>query len=261
MTRLFAFAGLVTLFQIVTLHVAGAALSLPLVAVAAGLALASQSVGHFLLGWAGHPLRAALPAAFVTGFTVVSVALFGLASGLGLSPLLGIAGFAVVGVALVLWGGPRPDMPRADWGRADWADLGWVVVVMAVVIAVALSAIRSPVTLETQGFLPIWYDALLHGISVQAFAGLDGLPVDPELAGASLIFYHYAPFVPPAALVDVAGINGLTAVAGHLLPLGLLIGALGLYALVVQLAGRAAAVVALARERGVTFDTCPISNL
>ena len=112
--------------------------------------------------------------------------------------------------------------------------------------AVALSAIRSPVTLETQGILPIWYDAFLHGLSVQAFAGLEGPPMDPELYGASLIFYHYAPFVPPAALLDVAGINGLTAVAGHLLPLGLLIGALGLYALVVQLAGRAAGVVALA---------------
>lgn len=241
MTRPFAFAALVTLFQLVTLHLSGVALSLPLLAVAAGLALACQSVGHVLLGWAGHPLRAALPAAFVIGFTVVSVALFGLAAGLGLSPVPGIAGFAMAGVALLLWGGPRLDSERADW-----ADLGWAVAVMAVMTAVALSAIRSPVTLETQGILPIWYDAFLHGLSVQAFAGLEGPPMDPELYGASLIFYHYAPFVPPAALLDVAGINGLTAVAGHLLPLGLLIGALGLYALVVQLAGRAAGVVALA---------------
>jgi hypothetical protein len=209
--------------------------------VAAGLALACQSVGHVLLRLAGTPLRADLPSAFVAGFALVSVALFGLAVTIGLSPVLGIAGFAVAGGALALWLGAGPN-PARD----DWADIGWTVVIMVVVVAVALSAIQSPVTLESQGILPIWYDALLHGISVQAFAGMAGRPIDPELAGASLVLYHYAPFVPPAALVEATGISGLTATSGQVLPLGLLIGGLGLYALVVQLAGRAAGVVALA---------------
>lgn len=238
MIQLLAFAALVTLFQIVTLYHAGAGGGPPLVGVAAGLSVACLTIGHAMLRWAGQPLRAALPAAFAAGFGVVSVALFGMAATLGLSPVLGIAGFAVAGLAVTLW------HRRAAQG--NWADIAVALGLMLVVAAVAWSAIGSPVALATQGTLPIWYDALLHGISVQAFAGLDGPPIDPELAGASLILYHYAPFVPPAAFVEISGVNGLTAVAGHLLPFGLLMGAFGLYALVVQLAGRAAGVVALA---------------
>lgn len=238
MMRQIAFALIVTLFQLVTLRHAGAGMSLPLVVLAAGLSVACLTVGQMVLRFAGNPLRSDLPAAFVAGFGVVSVALFGLAVTLGLSPVLGIAGFAVAGLAPVLWRGPA--------GQGDWADIAVTLGLAGVVVAVAWSAIGSPVTLASQGTLPIWYDALLHGISVQAFVGLDGPPMDPELAGASLIFYHYAPFVPPAAFAQVGGLNGLTATTGLLLPLGLLIGGLGLYALVVQLAGRAAGVVALA---------------
>lgn len=237
MMRLFAFALIVTLFQLVSLHHAGAAVSLSLIAIALGLSVACLTIGQALLRLVGNPLRAALPAAFVAGFGVVSVTLFGLAVMLGLSPVLGIAGFAVSGLVLAL--GRHRAAPE------EWVDIAVTLGLAVVVVAVSWSAIGSPVTLATQGTLPIWYDALLHGISVQAFAGLDGPPIDPELAGASLVMYHYAPFVLPAAFVGPS-ISGLTATAGLVLPLGLLIGGLGLYALVAQLAGRAAGVVALA---------------
>ena len=233
-----AFAAVVALFQLVALHLGGAALSPALAGAVTALTLSCLGIGDALLRLAGHPLHAALPAAFVAGFGVVSVTLFALAQTAGLSPLTGVEVFAAAGlIVLLLPDGERPD------GRAD---LGWTLIIALVVLAVALSAIRAPVVMQTDGVLPIWYDFLLHGISINAFAGLQGLPTDPEMAGATLIPYHYAPFVPPAALIEAAGMTGLTAAAAHLLPLGLLIGAMGLYALVTQLAGRGAAVIALA---------------
>lgn len=233
-----AFAAVVALFQLVALHLGGAALSPALAGAVTALTLSCLGIGDALLRLAGHPLHAALPAAFVAGFGVVSVTLFALAQTAGLSPLTGVEVFAAAGlIVLLLPDGERPG------GRAD---LGWTLIMALVVLAVALSAIRAPVVMQTDGVLPIWYDFLLHGISINAFAGLQGLPTDPEMAGATLIPYHYAPFVPPAALIEAAGMTGLTAAAAHLLPLGLLIGAMGLYALVTQLAGRGAAVIALA---------------
>ena len=66
-----------------------------------------------------------------------------------------------------------------------------------------------------------------------------------ELAGVSRIFYHYAPFVIPAAFQTVSGMSGLALSTSLLLPLGLLIAALGIYTFAIELGGRVSGLVTL----------------
>ncbi|CUX63230.1 MULTISPECIES: hypothetical protein [Agrobacterium] len=233
------FSVAVALFQLTALYLGGADVTLSLAGVVMAFSLGVMATGDAVLRWVDMPIKAHLPAAFVIGYGIVSVTLFVLSRSIGLSPLTGILLLAVPALpALVLFARTNT--------LEDLTDLGWLVVIAACIGAIALSAICSPIAIQTRGILTSWYDFFLHGISIQAFASFQDRPSDPEMVGATLVAYHYAPFLPPAAIVEATRISGLMAATANLLPLGLLVGALGLYALVTQLADRSAAIIALA---------------
>ena len=238
MIGLVAFSTLAALFQVVALSIGGAALTVLLLAAIAMLCIACTFCGATMLVLAGRPLMAQLPAAFVAGYGLVSISMFALAALSGLSPLSSVAGFAVAGViGAFLLGRNRPS--------AGWTDLALAALVALAVLALSVSTMASVVTLDKTGVFPMWIDAYLHAISIYGFTGTNGIPTDPELFGATVVPYHYGSFLPPAALIEASGLDGLTAVAAHQVPLGLFVGALGLYVLVGQVAGRAAAMIAL----------------
>lgn len=77
-----------------------------------------------------------------------------------------------------------------------------------------------------------------------------------EIAGVSRVFYHYAPFIISAAFESVSGMSGLALSTSLLLPLGLLIAAIGVYTFASELGGRASGLITL------TALTCiPASSL
>jgi hypothetical protein len=86
-----------------------------------------------------------------------------------------------------------------------------------------------PTLLQT-AVLPSWVDYFIHGNTIDSF----GDPAaagsgDIMLSGAPRVFYHYAPFILPAALSQISSLCGLGLATAILLPLGLLIGMMGLY--------------------------------
>jgi hypothetical protein len=102
-----------------------------------------------------------------------------------------------------------------------------------------------PALLHT-AVLPAWVDYFIHGSTIVSF----GDPAaagsgDIMLAGAPRVFYHYAPFMLPAALSKISGLCGLGLATAVLLPLGLLIGMMGLYGLASEWASFWMAVLAV----------------
>ncbi|BCF98095.1 hypothetical protein PPGU19_026640 [Paraburkholderia sp. PGU19] len=94
--------------------------------------------------------------------------------------------------------------------------------------------------------MPGWLDLYLHGTVIASFG--DPLALtrgDIFLADARRPFYHYGPFMLPAALLPSTGLPGLGLATAVLLPFGLLIAALGTYAFAAELAGEGAALVAV----------------
>jgi hypothetical protein len=101
-------------------------------------------------------------------------------------------------------------------------------------------------TLLHTAVLPAWVDYFIHGNTIVSFgdpaAARSG---DIMLADAPRIFYHYAPFILPAALSQISGLCGLGLATAILLPLGLLIGMMGLYGLAKEWASFWMAVLAV----------------
>lgn len=238
MMGLVAFSALAALFQVAALSIGGATLTVPLLAAIAMLSIACTFGGATMLALADRPLVARLPAAFVAGYGLVSISMFALAALSGLSPLISVAGFTIAGVVgAFVFGRDRPS--------AGWTDTALAALIALAVLALSVSTMGSVVALDKTGVFPMWVDAYLHAISIYGFTAMNAIPTDPELFGATVVPYHYGSFLPPAALIEASGLDGLTVVAAHQVPLGLFVGALGLYVLVGQVAGRAAAMIAL----------------
>jgi hypothetical protein len=102
-----------------------------------------------------------------------------------------------------------------------------------------------PTLLQTS-VLPAWVDYFIHGNTIVSF----GDPAvarsgDIMLSGAPRIAYHYAPFILPAALSQISSLCGLGLATAILLPLGLLIGMVGLYGLAREWASFRIAILAV----------------
>lgn len=121
---------------------------------------------------------------------------------------------------------------------------------LALMVAIVGFAVKIPVQstagLFSNGKLEIWSDYFLHGMTLNAFG--DALSVghgNPVLAGTARPLYHYAPYMLPAAATVLTGLSGPAAAVSLLLPLGLLTGIIGLYALAAELGGTRAAALAI----------------
>ena len=118
------------------------------------------------------------------------------------------------------------------------SDVGAAVCFTLLVGYFARRQIAALPTLLHAAELPAWGDYFIHGATIASFGDRFAVHVgDVMLPGAPRVFYHYAPFTLSAALGPVSGLCGLGLATAVLLPLGLLIGLLGLYCLARQWVG------------------------
>ena len=245
LASLFTVGGVLAAFLVVMLQLGGADIGLLEAAVCFFGALVVVASGEFLLRLAGlsaSPARA--PAAVVMGTTVTSLVVLAgvLVTGFQAGPIF--LGWGVIVAALLI-----ATHHRISWrGRSrDFMDCA-VVAVLAVLVAFwcrhAAAAIPE---MKANGVLPLWIDYYIHGATIAQFSS--SLAVDRgaiDLVAQSLPLYHYAGFMIAAVVGGIADLPGLGLAGAVLLPVGLLVAALGSYALAATLAGPLAGVIAIA---------------
>ncbi|WP_143684527.1 hypothetical protein [Variovorax sp. KK3] len=213
------------------------------VALALGVVVLFTQAGSALLTVGKlDALRARLPAAFVAGFALVSLLTLGLVWAFELPALRGLA----VAAAVLL---PPIAILRSRRGPVaggDLRDAGITAVLVLLVLVWAWEPTASALTLARTGVLPIWSDYFLHAVTIASFGGPFSIGGDMELAGASRGFYHYAPFVIPAAFQAVGDYTPLALSTAVLMPMGVLMAVIGGYALATELAGRRVGLLTMA---------------
>ena len=187
-------------------------------------------------------LKARLTAAFPVGFMVISLPMVILTYKFNVSALasLLLCALIVVGFSIGITRAATTALPSNDW-RDTLATL----IIAITISCLARIPLSSDTTLTQLGILPITSDYFIHGITIATFGSPFATGGDMEVAGVSRIFYHYAPYVIPAAFQTVSGMSGLALSTSLLLPLGLIIGAFGVYTFATELSGRATGSVAL----------------
>ena len=242
---LLATSGVLAAFVLAMLWIGGARLGIAQVFAVTGGMLVVMAAGTVVLTLAGlHGVAAGLPVTFLVGTTATSAALLSLVLVTGVTAGAAFVGWAGV-VAVALAGVAR----KVSWrGRpGDGVDTA-VLAALAVLVgfwcrhaAGALPALRAT------GRLPMWTDYYIHGALIAQFgdrlaAGRGSLSLADNAPG----LYHYGSYMPAAALAGVVDLPGLGLATSVWLPLGLLMAAIGSYALAAALADRRAGVIAVA---------------
>ena len=187
-------------------------------------------------------VKAWLPAAFVVGFVAVSLTMVALTLTVNLSAFAAFW-ISALSVLSLSYFASRKTRLRPS---IDWADPGIALVVAIAIAFLAKLPVSSVSTLLNTGVLPNWSDYFMHGITLASFGSPFVSGVDMELVGINRAFYHYAPYMIPAAFQPISGMSGLALSTSFLLPCGLLIAAFGSYTFAVELGGRLAGLFALA---------------
>lgn len=185
--------------------------------------------------------KAWLPMAFVVGFAVVSLPMVAFTLIFNVSALVAFWISAPAILTLSFLARKRADVHISG----DWADTAIAIIFAAVIGFLAKIPVSAPETMLSTGILPIWSDYFLHGVTIASLGSPFASVIDMELAGVSISFYHYAPFIIPAAFQAVSGMPGLALSTSLLLPLGLLVAAFGSYSFAVMLGGRLSGILAL----------------
>ena len=186
-------------------------------------------------------IKARLPLAFVIGFAVVSIPMMALTLIFNISALAAFVITALSTFVIDVFSSRKEGIRTSN----DWTDIAITLFLSIVIGLLAKMPISSPATLLNTGVLPVWSDYFIHGASIASFGSAFATGTDMELAGVSRGFYHYSPYMIPAAFQVVSGMSGLALSTSLLLPLGLLIAALGSYVFAVELGGRLAGLLAL----------------
>lgn len=204
-------------------------------------ALVLLASGRLVMAMTGTSLAAGMPAAVVTGAACTSLAVLLLVyvGGMTASVAFGLWAVVVAAVSLLSRGRTQP-VP------ATWSDVGVGLGMVVLVGTFCFDIAGFYASAGTGAILPAWTDYYLHGTVIASFGDpLAAAKGDILLAGVSRPFYHYGPFMLPAALLPSTGLPGLALATATLLPLGLLLALLGIYALLVELSGRPVAVLSL----------------
>lgn len=239
-----AFSLCVAIFLLVAMRMGGAQLDAKLCVSAFLLCYVVLRAGECCLSACGIArLQASLPGAFVVGFVFISLPLVALTVvvNLDIAPA-----FWVVTLVVLCWAIARGFRHHASTLQREWADVAVGLLCVLLVAVLARTPISAATVLTEAGTLPVWSDYFLHGLFIESLGSPLAQGGDPELVGAGRIFYHYAPYTIPAVLERFSGLNGLQLATAVMLPLGLLVGALGIYAFAAEFGGRFVGLLALA---------------
>jgi hypothetical protein len=187
-------------------------------------------------------LKAQLPAAFVIGFSVVSVLTLAISLLFSVSAIIAfsISAVFILSLNFLVY---KPDDKRP---AIIWYDIPATLVFSVAVGGLIMVPVSSATTLLDTGVFTLWEDYYVHGLSILAFDS-NSLSVSlMEVAGENLQFYHYASFVMTAVFQPVTNMSGLALSTSVLLPLGVLTGVLGSYVYAVELGGRLGGLMAVA---------------
>lgn len=129
--------------------------------------------------------------------------------------------------------------------RRDGLDVLAMVAIAILVAAWCRDAASTLPSIQSTGIVPIWSDYSIHAAEIAQFGDphVQGLS-SFLLAGQPLVFYHYAPYMLPAAAAGVMSLPPWGVAASLLLPYGILLMSLGAYAFVRLQLGAAAATLA-----------------
>ncbi len=238
-----AFVMTVTLFIDVLLVLSGVTpgvrqMSAPLAGV-----LVTTLTGALLLDLAGTTAVAALPAALVVGAGVLMSVLLLLAV---LLDVTAQTAFLIWTACLVMVMVAIPRFRRWRPAPSSWTDVGATVCLAALIGFFCRDmAAFMPAALHNAP-MPAWSDYFVHGTNIASFG--DPLAIKEGnilLANTRRPLYHYGSYLLAGALQPSSGLSGLGLALATMQPQSLLIGALGLYALIAQLSGRAIALIAV----------------
>ncbi len=207
--------------------------------------LFSMGAGSYFLGdlflkfaLGDNELFANLPARLAVGVILGNVLLYAAVLLLPFGPALDWL-IIFAGAALAWWLARRPD-PGATLPAVNGAE---AVLLFVAPVAVTLwcRELFSPVQYDGPVVvIRAWQDIYYHVSEIAGFAASRGYASisDLHMGGAPIMPYHHASYMLSGALVDATGISALAAYACLLVPLGLLVAALGAYALASSLFGR-----------------------
>lgn len=222
----------------------------------------TQTVAGLMAMRAGgmDDVKARLPAASCIGFGCLSVPMY-VVSSLFSAPALWafVACAAVVWLVFFMLAARR----SARMFKAE-SEVGTDILAMTVFAITVAVLSRAPAAsvraLDLTGALPIWSDYFLHGVSIASFGGPFANNTELETYGVGLSFYHYAPFMLPAAFQPFIDTTPLAIATSLLLPLGLLVAALGCYVFVAQISDRAVALLAVVVVAAVPAYRIPLHS-
>ncbi|MDR5756702.1 hypothetical protein [Caballeronia sp. LZ035] len=230
----------IAMFTLVLLHLAGGSVGVAAALAAFVGALVLVQAGELVLEAAhAHSLRARLPAAFCTGVMLVSLAMLPI---VWFANVTAATAFVVVGTAVAACGffkRRRTQNATSAVSEAAWTDVVVTLTLAALVCWFGRYAAGALPHLIATGTLPASSDYFIHAGVVAKFG--DPLAVGPSdigMFGSPRAFYHYGFFMLAAALLPLAGTPALGLATAALLPIGLLVGVLGLYVFATELGGR-----------------------
>ncbi len=217
-------------------------------AVSAPLAFGAVTLFGFFVVLSGELALRALeaadlpaPAAWVAGVFTTALAVYALVAWAGLLAVTAFAVWASVLVALALFFPERGPTARLDrTALVGLALCGLLTMMWCHGIA------RAPVELARDGRLFAWIDYFVHGGIISQFGDPLAVRGSMFLADQRPLLYHYASYMPPAALAGLLDQPGLVLATSFWLPLGVLTLCTGAYALGDALAGTSGALAAVA---------------
>jgi hypothetical protein len=220
---------LLAVFTAAMLSIGGASITAPAVAAllyggtvvaASGVALASYTFGT--------RAPAGLALDIVLGSAATSVFLMGgcLLTGVRASFVFGWWSVLVAAAAVA---GLRATAPAKRIDRREVV----CVVVLGILVAFWCHRVAGALpTLYATGVAPTWTDYFIHGTEIAQFG--DPLAVGHAsflLANQPIVFYHYAPYMLPAAVAGFVDLPAFGLAASVLVPYGILLNSLGAFAL------------------------------
>lgn len=239
-----AFNLAISAYSLATMSLGNCTLSTQLILICTLACVAQTKAGELLLeSFHLTQFKAWLPAAFVVGFTAISLLILVFVFCFGMSAFAALLLSSTLVLALGIYRAQTSEASHQS--TINWTDIGVTLILGVAIAALAKIPFSSPRILLSSNLLPIWSDYFIHGVTINSLGSPYSGGGNMELMGENRGFYHYAPYAIPAALQSVSGMTGLALSTSFLLPLSLLIAALGGYAFAVELGGRLSGLITL----------------